>query len=191
MTHSLLKAAWTLETPFMACRISPASSGHSKDGSLWGDSIETIRGFLLTHGLTSARPVQPKALFVFSLTFCSRMHILSWGRSSAQQSLPTRKKYTMPITGSSVSHISLFRLEFIIHQLCVYIRHFDSRISWNRTRKWTLCRSPAHGWMSSTLTTGRVPGFSAQGQPRRYSILALWCHSCCWTRTYWIRGFGW
>ena len=49
------------------------------------------------------RPLQPKALLVFTLMFCSRMHTWFWDRSSAQQCLLTRKMYTMPITGSSVS----------------------------------------------------------------------------------------
>ena len=34
MTRSLLKAAWMLEALFMVDRLSPASSEHSKDGSL-------------------------------------------------------------------------------------------------------------------------------------------------------------
>ena len=34
MTRSHLKAAWMLEALFMADRVSPASSEHSKDGSL-------------------------------------------------------------------------------------------------------------------------------------------------------------
>ena len=176
----------------MACRISPASSEHFKDGLLWGNFIKIIcictRIFADSWWLNSVRPVQPRALFVFSPTFCSRTHILSWGRSSAQQCLLTRKTYTMPITGSSVS---LFQLKSSIHQLCIYIRYFDSRLSRNRSRRWKLCRSPAITWTTSTLTVGRVHGFSAQGQPGRYSILALWCHSCCRTRTYWVWGFGW
>ena len=34
MTRSLLKAAWMLEALFMVDQVSPAFSGHSKDGSL-------------------------------------------------------------------------------------------------------------------------------------------------------------
>ena len=42
MIHSLLKAAWMLEALFMANQSSPASSGHSKDGSLWGDFFDVM-----------------------------------------------------------------------------------------------------------------------------------------------------
>ena len=83
--------------------------------------------------LFSVRPVQPKALFVFSLTFCFRMHISSWGRSSAQQYLITRKTYTMPITGSSVSRDKSFTLNSPFTNYLICIRHFDPRLSWNGT----------------------------------------------------------
>ena len=45
MTRSHLKVVWMLETLFMADRISPASSEHSKDGLLWGDFIDAMIPF--------------------------------------------------------------------------------------------------------------------------------------------------
>ena len=59
--------------------------------------------WIINNSLNPVRLLQPKALFVFTLTFCSQTHTPFWDHSSSQQYLLTRKTYTMPITGSSVS----------------------------------------------------------------------------------------
>ena len=92
--------------------------------------LHLYRGFWTDPWLNSVRPVQLKALLEFSLTFCSRMHILSWGHSSAQQCLLTRKTYLMPITGSLVSlwqeffPTRIIRSPTVCSYLSIYIQTF-------------------------------------------------------------------